>query len=289
MLVWGGTFGGAITVLLLAAMAAAFRRDPAEGLRPNTHRAELLQQVMADRYTAFAILALVLTLHGDLGVLAAFFAVCAFMGFADGRDLCPRGPSARESYAVGCAVGLRTWRYPRRHGGGRNGMIRALAALVCIAALPAAAQDTPFHQLIEESIGYANIGPGLLLVEDDVSSHVCRVYVSDVFFFGYAEADQNAMDADPPQIVCVPTPQVAADALPLARGAVTPFDQLVDESIGYANISPGILLIEDDMSSHVCRVQIDELYFIAFASGNAERMRQLAPTIVCVPSTDLTR
>jgi uncharacterized MAPEG superfamily protein len=110
MLVWGGTFGGAITVLLLAAMAAAFRRDPAEGLRPNTHRAELLQQVMADRYTAFAILALVLTLHGDLGVLAAFFAVCAFMGFADGRIYARAGhPHANHMLSAVlsvCALGV---------------------------------------------------------------------------------------------------------------------------------------------------------------------------------------
>lgn len=168
-------------------------------------------------------------------------------------------------------------------------MTRALAALACLAAFPAAAQDTPFHQLIDESIGYVNLAPGLLLVEDDISSNICRVHVSDVFFFGYAEADQAAMDADPPQIVCVPTARIAADALPLPRGDATPFDQLVDESIGYANIGPGLVLIEDDVSSHVCRVQIDELYFIAYASGNAERMRQLAPTIVCVPSTDLTR
>jgi hypothetical protein len=169
-------------------------------------------------------------------------------------------------------------------------MIRTFAAaLACLAAVPAASQDTPFHQLIDESIGYVGIGPGLLLVEDDVSSNICRVHLSDVFFFGYAEADQTAMDADPPQIVCVPTPQIAADALPLARGAVTPFDQLVDESIGYASIGPGLVLIEDDVSSHVCRVQIDELYFLAYANGNAERMRQLAPTIICVPSPDLTR
>lgn len=168
-------------------------------------------------------------------------------------------------------------------------MKRILAVLACLAAGPVAALDTPFHQLVDESIGYANIAPGLVLIEDDVSSHVCRVHISDVYFFGYAEADEAAMDLDPPQIVCVPTPQIAADALPLARGAVTPFDQLVDESIGYANLAPGILLIEDDVSSHVCRVQIDELYFLAYANGNADRMRQLAPTIICVPSPDLTR
>jgi hypothetical protein len=172
-------------------------------------------------------------------------------------------------------------------------MMRALTLAgglgVALAGLPVQAQDTPFHQLVDESIGYVNIGPGLLLIEDEVSSHVCRVNVSDVYFFGYAEGDPGALAAEPPEIVCVPTSRIAADALPLARGEVTPFDQLVDESIGYASIGPGIVLIEDDVSSHVCRVQIDDLYFLAYANGNADRMRQLAPTIICVPSTDLTR
>ncbi|MGI1661169.1 hypothetical protein ACRDNQ_02925 [Palleronia sp. KMU-117] len=172
-------------------------------------------------------------------------------------------------------------------------MIRALTLttgiLAALSALPAQAQDTPFDQLVNESIGYVNIGPGLLLVEDEVSSHVCRVNISDVYFFGYAEGDPGAIAAEPPEIVCVPTARVAADALPLVRGEVTPFDQIVDQSIGYASISPGIVLIEDDVSSHVCRVQIDDLYFLAYASGNDDRMRQLAPTIICVPSTDLTR
>ncbi|MGI1661168.1 hypothetical protein ACRDNQ_02920 [Palleronia sp. KMU-117] len=81
---WAALLCGTVTVLILAAMAVAFWRDPDDGLRQTSHRIELLPRVMADRYTAFAILALVLTLHGDLAVLAAFFAVCAFMGFADG-------------------------------------------------------------------------------------------------------------------------------------------------------------------------------------------------------------
>ena len=78
------TICGAITVLILAALAWAFWSDPDKGLEQTTHRLEKLPLVMADRYTAFAVLALVFTIYGDLNVLIAFFAVCAFMGFADG-------------------------------------------------------------------------------------------------------------------------------------------------------------------------------------------------------------
>ncbi|MFV1877369.1 hypothetical protein [Nioella sp.] len=78
------TICGGVTVLILALLAWAFWTDPAKGLEQTTHRLEKLPLVMADRYTAFAVLALVFTIYGDLNVLIALFAVCAFMGFADG-------------------------------------------------------------------------------------------------------------------------------------------------------------------------------------------------------------
>jgi hypothetical protein len=76
---------GAITFLILGGLSYAFWSNPEKGLRQTTHRLENLPLVMADRYAAFAILAAFLTLYGDLNILILFFAVCAFMGFADGR------------------------------------------------------------------------------------------------------------------------------------------------------------------------------------------------------------
>lgn len=78
------TICGGITALILAVLAWAFWTDPDRGLDQTTHRLEKLPLVMADRYTAFAVLAVVFTIYGDLNVLIALFAVCAFMGFADG-------------------------------------------------------------------------------------------------------------------------------------------------------------------------------------------------------------
>lgn len=75
---------GALTLVVLGAMALAFWLNPARGLALTTHRVELLPRVMADRYTAFAILAVVALVHGDPVLYAALFAVCAFMGLADG-------------------------------------------------------------------------------------------------------------------------------------------------------------------------------------------------------------
>jgi hypothetical protein len=73
-----------ITFLILSGLAYAFWSNPAQGLVQTTHRIEMLPLVMADRYTAFALLTLAILVFGDLRLMAAFFAVCAFMGFADG-------------------------------------------------------------------------------------------------------------------------------------------------------------------------------------------------------------
>jgi type III secretory pathway component EscU len=73
-----------ITFLILSGLAFAFWSNPARGLVQTTHRLEQLPLVLADRYTAFALLTLAILVFGDLRLMAAFFAVCAFMGFADG-------------------------------------------------------------------------------------------------------------------------------------------------------------------------------------------------------------
>ena len=78
------TLCAVITVMILSGLAFAFWSNPARGLVQTTHRVELLPLVMADRYTAFALLGLAVLVFGDLRMTASFFAVCAFMGFADG-------------------------------------------------------------------------------------------------------------------------------------------------------------------------------------------------------------
>lgn len=82
---------GGITALLLAYMAVLFWRDPEHGMRQTTHKLERLPEVMADRYTAFAFLALVFTLLADLRALAVLMVACAFMGLADGWIYSRRG------------------------------------------------------------------------------------------------------------------------------------------------------------------------------------------------------
>ena len=75
---------GWIAVALLGYMAVIFWRDPENGLKQTTHKVQNLPLVMANRYTAFAILGGAIVVSGDLTLLAVFFAVSAVMGLADG-------------------------------------------------------------------------------------------------------------------------------------------------------------------------------------------------------------
>ena len=100
------TICGGVTVLILALLAWAFWTDPDKGLEQTTHRLEKLPLVMADRYTAFAVLALVFTIYGDLNVLIALFAVCAFMGFADAVIYARVGKPIAKHVAAGTAASL---------------------------------------------------------------------------------------------------------------------------------------------------------------------------------------
>lgn len=75
---------GWIGLVLMLILSFAFWRGPETGFRVSTHRLEQLPSVMADRYMAFALLIAFMLWYGDLTVLAAFFAIGAFMGLADG-------------------------------------------------------------------------------------------------------------------------------------------------------------------------------------------------------------
>ena len=80
------------------------------------------------------------------------------------------------------------------------------AVLALVAGMATAQQGVPaLNTLIDESIGYVNLGPGLILVEDNVSSHICRIRVADTYFDAYAAGDRDTMAQNAPSVVCVPT------------------------------------------------------------------------------------
>jgi hypothetical protein len=82
---------GWLAAALLAYMALLFWRSPDNGLKQTTHKLENLPLVMANRYTAFAILGAAIVISGNLALLAVFFAVSALMGLADGWNYARSG------------------------------------------------------------------------------------------------------------------------------------------------------------------------------------------------------
>ena len=95
------TLCGIVTVLILGYMAFLFWRDPQDGLAQTTHRVELLPQVMADRYTAFAVLAVVLTLYGDLWLMVRLVRSLRLHGICRRADLQAGRGGAYETHGLG--------------------------------------------------------------------------------------------------------------------------------------------------------------------------------------------
>jgi hypothetical protein len=93
-----------IGVLVTGALALLYLRDPVAGMAATTHRPEKLPEVMADRYLAFAALAIGATLYGDLKVIAGLFAAFSFMGFADARIYARGGHSCVKHLLAGGAA-----------------------------------------------------------------------------------------------------------------------------------------------------------------------------------------
>ncbi len=73
-----------IGVVLVGYMAFLFWTDPAKGLRETTHRIEKLPSVLADRYTAFAVLGLGMIAFGDYPIITVYFLAGSIMGLSDG-------------------------------------------------------------------------------------------------------------------------------------------------------------------------------------------------------------
>lgn len=73
-----------LTVLLVGYMAYLFWTDPERGLRETTHRRDRLPYVLADRYTAFAVLGLGMIAFGQYPIITVYFLAGSIMGLADG-------------------------------------------------------------------------------------------------------------------------------------------------------------------------------------------------------------
>lgn len=87
-----------IGVLLVGYMAWLFWTNPERGLRETTHRIEKLPYVLADRYTAFAVLGVGMIFFGTYPIITVYFLAGAIMGLADGAIYARAGhPHAKHT------------------------------------------------------------------------------------------------------------------------------------------------------------------------------------------------
>ena len=63
--------------------------------------------------------------------------------------------------------------------------------------------------------------------------------------------------------------------------AETSFADLISDSIGYVNIRENVILVEDDYNQFLCRVDISDTAFDAYAEGKGVTKSDLAAT--CIP------
>lgn len=73
----------AIGAIVPGVLGFVFLVNPEKGLAMATHRAELLPNVMTDRYFGLTALAIAAAFYGDLKVIAFLYAVFAFLALAD--------------------------------------------------------------------------------------------------------------------------------------------------------------------------------------------------------------
>ena len=98
--VWLAGAGG----VSLSVLGLAFLRDPNLGLRLSTHRTGQLPQVIANRYLALGVLAILAVVHGDAMVIAALFGVLGLMGLHDAFIYARAGHGWGRHAEAGCAA-----------------------------------------------------------------------------------------------------------------------------------------------------------------------------------------
>ncbi len=98
--------GAAMGTIAAGVLAFAFLRDPIMGMVQARHQPGSLPKVMANRYTAFTMLACGATTYRDLTVISFLFAVFAFMGFADAWLYAQDGAPYSKHLIAGIAAAL---------------------------------------------------------------------------------------------------------------------------------------------------------------------------------------
>jgi len=148
-----------------------------------------------------------------------------------------------------------------------------LAAAFAACAAPAFAQG--FVQTIEDSIGYVKIRDNMVLIETDTGGKFCKINVSEADFAAFALGEEVTGAS----AVCIDYSVFNGKMVSDASGS---FTDVVDASVGYFSVAPGIVAIEGEDDTVICRITLSDEDFDRFAEGGESGVQDARA--ICIPA-----
>lgn len=160
----------------------------------------------------------------------------------------------------------------------KNSILRstAIATGLMLSATAAFAQSGPdLSHIIKASVGYLNVGPGIILVEGDGEpNRFCAITISPTYI---EDVSNGTVAPDAGFYDCFALEDTGNDSL----------STLLDDSIGYLNLQPGVIIIEGENSSVMCSIDVPQAYLEARTNGNGVLERLNQPKTTCIPLASL--
>ena len=146
-----------------------------------------------------------------------------------------------------------------------------------VAAAPAFAQsDVDLSTIVSDSVGYINIGPGIVLIEGDgvQPNRLCSIDVTESYITGVSNGEFPASGAS---YKCFALNESGNGAL----------SGLLDDSVGYFQVREGVFIVEGDSSANVCSFTTTPAFWSSFENGGSLDQAVDVPKAVCFPLENL--
>jgi hypothetical protein len=154
-------------------------------------------------------------------------------------------------------------------------------ASLCLIGQTAMAEKS-LADLVAESVGYVQVRDGVILIEDDYDEYICRMTASDAAFD--AKAAGQEIPAGALSSTCILLEEFDKSGTPAF--AEKSLADLVAESVGYAHVRDGVVMIEDDYDEYVCRMDASDAAFDAKAAGQEIPAGSLTSTCILLEEFD---
>lgn len=81
--------------------------------------------------------------------------------------------------------------------------IAVFAALACLFPAICSAQSLSLSDILDNSVGYVNLSPGVVMIEGEEVNVICEISLGQQFFEAYRAGDLDAVRAAS-DVTCVP-------------------------------------------------------------------------------------